>query len=476
MLILGMATFLVGALLSAGAAVLPSPVWASGALIAFVVYSLVLLKRSPATFLMLAPLIALRITEFLSGAAIESGSYMTETMFRGIPTGAFAHLLLVYVLFFTSAAMVIELVWPKLARELVNAPERWNVSAPIAWRVMLVIFAIASVYLIRLGLNNGFPLFDHIDRFQYLRKLDSPYYRMWMVNRIIFAPFLGMFFAIPRYRLGSLALLFWMIASSVLFGEKFTSLLMIISMFVMPLGLIHTARGGKIDLSVLGLVVGVVAMITLPAGLLAYGAKSDPSAAVQRYGDRIALQGQLWFQADRKFLKPVAWDPQAISDDAASWIDVTAQDPTLVGTKFGLYYVMELFTPSHELNLDVDAGGGYVFAFYPYLMMVSGILGMLVVSSLFAIYHAMVVYLMMLAMCRSKWLAGLAFARDTGLLYAAYSSGYLYDVMGIKNLATLMLGLVLLTIRKRALPQSPVLPRGPGRRHQLEPQSKLRRR
>lgn len=435
--------FVLAGALAFGATIAPSAGWAYGALAVFGSLCFGLLRTSPATFLLFVPLLALRITEFISGGAIEAGAYMIETAVTGQPTGGFTRLLLIYLLFFLTATLVVEAAWPRLAPLFRNAPERWEPQGALIWKALLVVAAVMTVYLVRLGINNGFPLISHIDRFAYLEKINSPIYSAWITNRLVLVPFVGVLFGTPRYRLQGALLLVWLLAFSILFGEKFTSLLMILSVFSIPAGLVHIANDRPIPTGVIGAIALGVVTITVPAVLIAYGALTDFDAAAKRYGDRVALQGQLWYVTDNRYLAVARLDDRALGADVATWLRPGEQDATKVGTRFGLYYVMQRFTPSRTMGWTMEGGGGFVFSLYPYLLLTMGIVGLLFVSSLIAIFHAWVMRMLAQTLAETNWIASILFGRVLSSIYAGYSTGYMWNFFGIKNLVTLAVALFL---------------------------------
>ena len=427
-----------------GASAYPSAAWAYVALGIFASMCFGLLRTSPATFLLFVPLLTARLTEFLSGAAIESGAYMIETMTYGRATGAFTRLLLIYLLFFLTATFVVEVMWPRLKIVFREAPVRWERQANLIWVALLIIMLGSSAYLVRLGLNNGFPLIDHIDRFAYIEKVDSSIFQAIMRNRPVAVPFIGVLFALSTYRRRAAFLIIWLLALSILFGEKFSSLVMILSFFAIPAGLTHIANDRPIPIKPIAAICSAIIVITVPAVLIAYGALDNFDAAANRYGQRVALQGQLWYVTDDKYLTAFRLDDRAIAADIASWFQPGEQVSTKAGTRFGLYYVMQRFTSSTIMGWTMDGGGGFVFSLYPYLLLSLGMVGLLVVSSIIAFYHAIVMRLLAGALAEASWLASVVLGRVMSSFYGTYSTGYLWNIFGVKTLITLAVALFLL--------------------------------
>lgn len=449
----------------------PSALWAYAALAIFVSLCFGLLKTSPATFLFFLPLLVLRITEFLSGAAIESGAFMTETQTIGQATGAFSRLLLVYIPFFGVVAFVTEASWPRLRQLYRAARPLWQEHAGFIWKVLLATAILSTLLLLWVGVENGFPLLANIDRFAYERRVDSGFYGAFMRNRLVLVPFIGALLALPRYRRRAAGLTLWLLAVSILFGEKFTSLVLIVSMVGIPAVLVHIAQDRPIPVRALAIGSAIIAAITVPAVLLAYGAATDLDRAMQRYADRTALQGQLWYQTDRSHAQPLAFDKVALSADVATWLSPDAQDPTIVRTDFGRYYVMKQFTSWEYLLGLMKLNSGFVFSLYPYLLMTTGAVGMLISSTIIALYHALILLLLSRSLARANWIAALLLGRVVNSTYATYADGYLWNILGIKTVATIALALFFLWELGRPRSALRALARafGTGRRRPARP-------
>ncbi|WP_153002545.1 DUF6418 domain-containing protein [Sphingomonas endophytica] len=456
--------FLLAAGAAYGAVAFPSGAWAYVATLLFGSFCLGLLRVAPATFLLFVPLLALRLTEFLSGAAIENGAYMLETTTYGRPTGAFCRLLLLYLVFFGAATLVVESGWLRLRQRFLSAPTRWESQAKFIWAVLLAFAVIISAYLLRLAINNGTPLFSGIDRFRYLEIIDSPIYRGFLTNRIVLIPFVGALFATPGYRGKAFGYIVWLVATSIIFGEKFTSLLMILSLFAIPAGLVHIANDRPIPVGTIAGIATALVVVTIPAVLVSYGALSDFDGAVQRYGQRAALQGQLWYQADLHYLKAVNFEDRVIAADMASWPNPAAQSPEKAGTRFGLYYVMQPFTSSRLLGWTQEGGTGFVFSLYPYFLRALGVVGLLIMGVLLAIYHGLVMRWLAEGLAEASWLAALLFGRVMSTIYAAYTTGYLWNCFGISTVVYLSAGLFLLWESRRANSRTRPMMRSAARR------------
>ena len=301
-----------------------------------------------------------------------------------------------------------------------------------------------TVYMVRLGIENGFPMFTHADRFAFMLKLDLPFYTFIMHNRSILIPFIGVLITVPRFRWQGVAMIAWLLVFSVLFAEKFGSLFTIITLAAIPFGLLHIARGREIKLQIVGGIAAAIAVVTVPVTLLVYGAAKDPGAALEAYGGRAALQGQLWWQGDAHYLQLFAFDDTAVSADIKSWADPTADDRHNVTTAYGLYYVMQRFAPSSYLGWTMEGGTGFVFSLYPYLLMTTGLLGLILISSALAVYNCMILAFFAQALARGNWIASVMLGRVMASMLSCYTTGYLYQAFGIKTVLLLVAAILVL--------------------------------
>jgi hypothetical protein len=72
-----------------------------------------------------------------------------------------------------------------------------------------------------------------------------------------------------------------------------------------------------------------------------------------------------------------------------------------------------------------------------------GIVGLLFVSSLIAVFHAWVMRMLAQTLADTNWIASILFGRVLSSIYAGYSTGYMWNFLGIKNLLTLAVALFL---------------------------------
>lgn len=420
----------------------PSEVWAIIALASYVAFSATMSQSCPASFMLLAPLLFLRATELLSGVAIEYGGHVEELSLYGSATGAFTRLSTVLMLFFFLASALIEPQWSKVRDKFRGIEDAARRTAPA-----LFVFALcgaAAVYLMLFGLSNGFPLIEGIDRFRYRLDLQDGAFVSIMNNIYLIALLMGVIAMNIRWRKIAITLFTALIAVLVLYSEKFTSISMLLILFLIPMGLCHAATHGKLPLRHIFYVPGFIGVITMPIILLVYGYQENPALAMQKLANRMTAQGELWWIADRDHFEFFRLEGAPIIADIKTWFNPAAQDPITVGTDFGLYYVMMPYAPSEIAYAAGQQGTGYVFSLFAYLMMTTGIAGVLVVGSLIHAVYAVTVILLMRAVADLSILRSvLAMKLFIWNVSGGFIVGYLWFFFGIKSIVLLGVLIVL---------------------------------
>ncbi|MBY6013488.1 hypothetical protein KUV75_01020 [Qipengyuania gaetbuli] len=423
---------------------IPSAIWAVFAAALFGVLCYILARNAAATFILFLPLIVLRLTEYISGVAIEAGAYMVETRQYGEATGAFARLLIIQGGFFLVAALVVEQVWPRIAPSFALSEDIWNRRLRLVWLFVASLLGLLTLYVAYLGLSDSLPIFSGEDRFAFRWRIDSPILDAFINNRVVFAPILGLLLMTRRSApLGALSIV-WMLVLSLAIGEKFTSLVNIITSASIPLGLRYIALGNRLPISVAIKGSLAISILVIPAILLAYGARDNLDQAVERLGERVSLQGQLWFVSDRKDGDLFAFDERALRTDISTWMDEDKQSSTAVGTSFGLYYVMSDFTDSRELRWIMETGNGFVFAQQPYLLKATGYVGLFLLMCAIAVYASGVMLLLAYALSRADIITSVLVGRIFVFMIGYFIGGFFWNLFGIKNLMTF--GLIALAL------------------------------
>ncbi|MCA0889548.1 DUF6418 domain-containing protein [Qipengyuania flava] len=422
-----------------GAALYTSVIWAIAALLIFVYLIFVMSRLAPASLILLAPLLFLRVTEFISGVAIESGAYMDELYRSGFANGAFTRLLLIYGLYFAVASLIIEFVWQDLSEKFRASVDEWDRHLQpvvyVAYAYMLLVFGVLAY----LAVFDSIPLLTGEDRFAFRWRLNSPILDAILNNRNIFAPLFGCLIVVPKFRKIGLAVLGATLLLTVSIGDKFTAVVTLGLTATIPLGLAHIASGRDLPLRTLLVTPIILSAITIPLILLAYGGADDFDGAIERLASRAAAQGELWFVTDTNYFQLFASNFGPLIADFQTWFDVTAQDPKQIRTTFGLYWIMSDYVPAVQLAGIMDTTGGYVFGQQPYLLRTVGYVGLALFAVLFATLHAALMWALVTSIARVNIVAVLIAGRVLVALYGYYYTGNLYIVFGVKNLIALLL-------------------------------------
>lgn len=373
------------------------PVSAYLALLLFSFFYLHLLKVAPASALMMFPAFGgLALTQFISGIFIESGGYLSETKEMGSATGGFLRLAIIYVLFFGTAAYIIE-----------SYVERWRNNGQIAKFVIkdvrpfaplviifnsIIFFGLA--YLIYVGTTNGFPLLTGTDRFDFSQKLDNPIYLSIMGNRVTAMAYVGVMLAIGAtpnlYRFMAVCVM----VVSALLGDKFTEFIVIIGQLAGP-SLCRVAWGTKgIPLRKIILMGLAMICITMPLVFVVYGGLSDSSEGMDRMKDRMTLQGQLWFLADREVKEPIKFEENPIVGELYMMV-ATEPTPKTARNKpvpyQGMAWLMLHFAPPSDAIARLKTGVVYCLGLHAYFLEILGWVGLVVLNFIFAVLLGLII-------------------------------------------------------------------------------------
>jgi hypothetical protein len=318
----------------------PDPMASFATLVLYVIAIAQLFSSSPSAVMLAAPFMVMHFSVMLSLIAIESGAYMKEM-------GAFGHAsissatYIVYSLLLLCSAILVYRAMD--ARRVRNCKKQKQAEAPAVQAVRayrhwiesygaVVIGGLIVSYLLLRGLGTGFPLLTGTDRFQYRSRTDVLTLNFLNLKYVLGALIgCGAAFATtPRMRKLHHWTFVGYILASFLFGDKFFNIMLASIFYSMPFLIrepdrmkASIRRGAPMVLIMLVCVSAVTVFIYSGNGALTV------AETVQRLGDRVAGQGQLWFMA---------------VEDGASWV------------KFDEHIVRENF-----LNLFANPASGYAF-------------------------------------------------------------------------------------------------------------------
>ena len=428
----------------------PTFVWSLASVGVLTVVVVQIYKKHKALGVLAAPLLFILATEFVSGIAIEAGAYTTETAELGAPTAGFARLSLIYlwclVAGYCVASRSLDEFSTRLCRTYEQSDDRWNAGAV----VVLLLGGLTVAYMAIVGITNGFPLIAGIDRF-YFRVNEDAIYATVMDNRFVLAYALGIVVLDRRGQLAGIAIFVAMLGLSVLYAEKFGSIVQMLMAVATPTALLRIAKEGKLPKALAANVFFLIGVITVPATIIVYGGAKDRGAAIQRTVDRVVNQGQMWFSADRKYGQWVAWDSRVITADVKSWCGLTPQTPENAGLRFGQYYAMAAVAPIDHVYENIKTGNGYALNLLPYALIVSGWVGAMVVGIVTSVTIAVTLREMMYAICTRYWIGLFLAAKILLWQVSGFVEGYMWLIVGYKTLLAIGLLVGLRLVRERLL-------------------------
>jgi hypothetical protein len=261
-----------------------------------------------------------------------------------------------------------------------------------------------------------------------------------MTNRFVVVLALSLLTISGQYRTIAWALFLAWLAISVAFGEKFTSLLMMVCMIVVPIALLTLSRAGRLPVLKLVTALLLAGAVSIPIIITVYsGVAAKYDIGLQRLLDRAAVQGQMWYVTDLNFGDFSRWDGTAISKDIVSWYTTLGGETERAGVDYGLYYLMAPYASPDAIRFAMKYNVGPIFNLYPYWLMVSGYLGVFVIMLGSAIVYGVASRLLLTAICRLNVFALLSIQKSISLIISGIIVGYSSLVFGAKPF--LMLGL-----------------------------------
>ncbi|PHY22896.1 hypothetical protein CSW59_00475 [Caulobacter sp. BP25] len=407
----------------------------------------------------MSPLLFFWVTELFSGMFIESGAVMVETRSIGVSTGAFSRLAFFYSGFLILSYFVWSIFAANFKTRVELASKKEFLAIPGERVFLLCVILLLSIFFV-IGFLRGFPVFLGADRFAYRAGFGSTALSSFLDNRIIIFAVLGGIFAFGKERAFSAVIFGATIVVSILFGEKFTSIVQGFLFFLIPSALARLARRGRLPLTQIVMPSLGVLLVTVPAVLVNYGLLDEGAdIAYQRMFNRAALQGQLWFLADQNFAKLINFDAASISSALRSIVNVAYQSPGMA-PDHGMYYVMRPFTDSWTMYWVQYAQGGFVFAHMPYWLMSSGYFGMSVVGFLSVLMFSWCSYRAFLALVDQNLIESIIWFKVFIWLCAGFTMGNIWFIFGVKSIVLIVAALAFRRISSGSTVELAVKPFG----------------
>jgi hypothetical protein len=411
------------------------------ALTLFCLFCFLLFKVSPTTFMLLLFFLFFRLTTLVSGVFIESGAYMVELGMDGVATGAYIRLTLIYILFTLITAIFIEKY--NKPNELIT--NQYNLIGLERLFIVCSYIFLAGlfVYLFVLGIRQGFPILSGVDRFVFKNTLSDFFLTQFIQARFIIASILGFMFAISSGSEKKLngAYFAIMFILSILFGEKFTSIVGMSIYFILPITILKSFDYKYLLPKIAALMIAM-AIITIPTILIVYGWADDSAAAIDRFLNRAASQGQLWYAVDYDLNEMFKFDAGEFVRNIQAMISFSpatyAEQYPFLGIRSLMmdYLTPERFASYSIFNITLN------FGFEAYLVRMFGYLGMLPFLVFFAFIYALNLRYLKYAITSLSPIR--IFIASRLLIWVTFGlqQGELYYIIGLKTFVFLVIALV----------------------------------
>ncbi len=413
----------------------PSVFWSVLSFLLFGGYLCGLAVISPVSFMLLLPYIFFRLTVLVSGIAIENGGYMEDLEIMGEASGAYIRLCGVYIVFISFAACVIEWCLKYCLSKNYNLDhlkERTQ-RHPWVW-IFFGIFTAFSIYVLAVGLFKGFQLLTNVDRFKFRDEIGGRAFLLYMGNRFIAALLFGAIIYLCRGLRRNMAIFLFalMIVVSVLFGEKFTSLILMFIYVATPAYLMSRYLQRRILWHMLPSM-AAAACLTLPIILMVYGWAERPHDAIDLLSVRMVGQGELWYVADRDTGEAFRFDQEQLVHILQASVIQEGNDIARESPFMGVYYFMNQYMPPGMLAFWLQRPSlTLTFGFEPYLLVVFGWIGMIVPLCFYAGIYALSLSYLAWSIFNARPISIFIAAKILIWIITGLAQGYLFMIFGFK--------------------------------------------
>ena len=214
----------------------PSPVFSYTSLLLFIWMTLLLIRLHPRAAILALPLLITRGATLISLVFIEGGAAMPEVGRSGVAGDASAS----FTAFSTLLFLVFALVFAAGERAVLTSarsPLLDRIVSMLRWPIVGLCAALGLLAVVQ-GLHTGFPVFEHVDRFYYRRFYGQGIVLILLDNKFLLGAALGSVAfgrnSLKLTRLAASGALVGLLGTFFLFGDKFFTLLTMVTYFMMP--------------------------------------------------------------------------------------------------------------------------------------------------------------------------------------------------------------------------------------------------
>lgn len=234
----------------------------------------------------------MRIVELFSGVLIEKGGYLSETGINGSANGAFSRLSIYYIIF-----IMLVIVFYNRISSFFSINKKTNINNKFIFLSFLFSFLIITAGILS-GFIYGFSFSAGINRFEFRELNSNSFLFFFLNNRFFLMILLGTIFSSENSlitKIASSSFSFVLLVVSVLHGEQFTSMVVLLFAFFTGYLVIQSINGIDVASKVISISFFVVICGTA-AVLLIYSKQGYYLAEIANR--RLILQGQLWYVVD----------------------------------------------------------------------------------------------------------------------------------------------------------------------------------
>ncbi|WP_373515401.1 DUF6418 domain-containing protein [Persicitalea sp.] len=393
------------------------------------------LSRDTSFFLLFFLIINSIFMVTISCVVIEGGAYMIELFESGYLTGATTRYAFFSLLFLLSAYLIYNSL--RGSRLQFNFDAEFSNSKGI----MLLFYGVFGVILLFLfgGLVvYGSPLLNGVDRTRYWGQIAPPGTRYFnsLLPQLNFIS--GIFYTqLTEKKLRRTVVGFFVLCITVqlLQGEKFSGLLLTIFFFYLPTKFLEFRyKNIRITfflvLKVLG--AGLAALISIFVNYtLQYG---SPLSGLIMIANRIGLQGQVWWAADRLITNSTLNSEYFIHHVMGFGAEETTR---------GLNYLMFFLAPPEVSFSYFNSGSGFTAGFPAILLLGTGYLYGVFAVIICGCLIGLVLYLFSIVMIRKKILFALLALKLFFATNLAFEMGDLHLLFSVKYILFIVLSVAL---------------------------------
>jgi hypothetical protein len=370
----------------------------------FIIFVSFYARGYPFTTVLFFPILFLWFTMYLSGILLDQHAYLPELGTVSEITSSTVRLSFFYVVFMMVLAVVVESRVKKFTEAKSHLVTTY-LNPQTSWWPWVVFGLLSGLVfgLILLGFSNGFPLFTQTDRFNFRAdQAEGLIFNTYLRQRDFLALLLGCIFThtVALRKTAATIGIVALIGISVLFAEKFASLITMLSFFSMPI-LIEKIRQNPVipwnKVLKFSLLAFGVLSLTIPIIVYIYAGELGAELGWQKFVTRAASQAQLWYIVDNDVHDLFRFDYAPLREELR--VMFIPNEPLRIREAMqypygGMYHMMINYMPNNLLIDFADRGIALAMGMEAYLLKVFGWLGVWPILALIAaVYGGYLLYL-----------------------------------------------------------------------------------